>query len=100
MRNRTRNADVAFDLYSAPVLEQSSLGAADRDITGTAAVSVREEGPAAAPASGFPGISAERLAILLRIDPRDDSDVRGDVLRALMQAAFSRCRLTRRSRTE
>jgi hypothetical protein len=85
MRNRTRNADVAFELHSFPALEQFSLGAADQDITGAAAVGVCEEGLAAAPANGFPGISAERLAMLLRTDPRDDSDVRGDVLRALIQ---------------
>ena len=54
MRNRIRIADVAFD------------------------------GAATAPAGGFGGVSAERLAMLLRTDPRDDGDVRRDVLRALM----------------
>jgi len=83
MRSRMRNADVAFELHSVPVPEQASPGTAGQDIIG-AAVSVREEGLATLPAAGFPGVSAERLAMLLRTDPRDDNDVRGDVLRALM----------------
>jgi osmotically-inducible protein OsmY len=85
MRNRIQNADIDFELHSAPVLEQSSLGTTSgQDNASTSADSVREEGAAAVPAGGFPEISAERLAMLLRTDSRDDSDVRCDVLRALM----------------
>jgi osmotically-inducible protein OsmY len=83
MRNGMRNADVAFDLHSAPVPEQSSFGTADQDIIGTAAVSVGEEEPASVTVGAFQGVSAERLAMLLWTDPRDDGDVRCDVLRAL-----------------
>ena len=54
MRNQIRTADNTFELHSLRVLEDDS-----------------------------PGVSAERLAMLLRTDPRDDSDVRSDVLRAL-----------------
>jgi hypothetical protein len=78
MRNRIRNAEVAF------VPEQASLGITEQDIAGTSAVSFSDEGAASLPSGGFPGISAERLALLMRTDPRDDSDVRSDVLRALM----------------
>jgi hypothetical protein len=84
MRDRIRNADVAFELRSVPEVGQFSPDTADEDTTGTAAFSVRDEGAAALPDGSFPGISAERLEMLLRTDPRDDSDVRRDVLRALM----------------
>lgn len=59
MANRIRNADI-----------------------GT--VSFTEEGAAIPPAGGFTGVSQERLAMLLRVDVRDDNDVRKDVLRSLM----------------
>ena len=77
MRNRIRNAEVAF------VPEQASLGNTEQDFSGTSAVSFGEEGAASLPGSSLLEISAERLAALMRTDPRDDSDVLSDVLRSL-----------------
>ncbi len=57
MSNQIRTTDIAFEPHPVPELQTGS---------------------------GSPWISAERLALLLRTDPRDDSDVRGDVRRALM----------------
>jgi BON domain len=84
MRNQIRTAGNTFELHSFRVLEEDSLGATDHNIAGSAAAGSGEEGAGTLPVSEFPGISAERLAMLLRTDPRDDSDVRSDVLRALM----------------
>jgi hypothetical protein len=84
MRNQIRTADNTFELQSFRVLEEDSVSAADQDIAGTSTVGFSEEGAGTLPAGGLTGVSAERLAMLLRTDPRDDSDVRSDVLRALM----------------
>jgi hypothetical protein len=62
MRNQILTAGHAFELDS---------------------VSFSDEEVATLPGSGLQELSAERLAALMRTDPRDDSDVRSDVMRAL-----------------
>jgi hypothetical protein len=90
MKNNALTWDVICEPSADPARWESWL-ADDEDSVSAAAGGCghsRGEPAAAERADGIPGISGERLAMLLRAVQRDDAEVRREVQRALVFDAF------------